>query len=131
MHNPTHPGNSATNSLDTGIGPIVAGPIARGEASPPSSNASREFHSFLADIEALVKDATSLTGEDLAQAKFKLSARIATAKAAAEAGGTNILQRARRTAVATNGYVREQPWTAVGAGAALAFLLGRTLSKRG
>ncbi|MBB1520533.1 DUF883 family protein [Aquipseudomonas guryensis] len=131
MHNPTIPGNSASSSLDTGIGPIVAGPIARGEASPPTAHAARDFHSFLADIEELIKDANSLTGDDQAQAKFKLSARIATAKAAAEAGGNSLMQRARQTAAVTNGYVREQPWKAVGAGAALAFLLGRAITRRG
>jgi ElaB/YqjD/DUF883 family membrane-anchored ribosome-binding protein len=130
MHNPTHTGNAGVNSPGVGIGPIVAGPTARGEASPPASNTSQEFHSFLADIEELVKDATSLTGDDLAQAKFKLNARIATAKAAAEAGGESIMQRARQTAVVTNGYVHQQPWKTIGAGAALAFLLGRVISRR-
>lgn len=130
MHNPTPTGNSGVNSLGGGVGPIVAGPTARGETSPPAADVAEQFHVFLADIEELVKDATSLTGDELAQAKFKLSARIATAKAATEAGGNSIMQRARQTAVATNGYVREQPWKAVGAGAAIAFLLGRALSKR-
>lgn len=130
MHNPTHTGNSGVNSLGGGVGPIVAGPTARGEASPPSSNASQEFQSFLTDIEALVKDVTSLNGDELTQAKFKLNARIAMAKAATEVGNRNIMQRARQTAVATNGYVREQPWKAVGAGAAIAFLLGRAFTKR-
>jgi ElaB/YqjD/DUF883 family membrane-anchored ribosome-binding protein len=130
MHNPTHTGNSGVNSLGGGVGPIVAGPTARGETNPPLSNVLQEFQSFLTDIEALVKDATSLTGDELTQAKFKLNARIAMAKAATEVGSRNIMQRARQTAVATNGYVREQPWKAVGAGAAIAFLLGRAFTKR-
>lgn len=130
MYSPSHPDEPAVSKLGSGIGPIIAGPIARGEASPPSANISREFHSFLADVEELVKDATSLTGDDLAQAKFKLSARIATAKAAAEAGGNSLMQRARQTATVTNGYVHEQPWKALGAGAALAFLLGRVITRR-
>ena len=130
MYSPANPDEPAVSNLGDGVGPIVAGPIARGEASPPSTNVSREFHSFLADVEELVKDVTSLSGDDLAQAKLKLNTRIATAKAAAEAGGHSIIQRARQTAVVTNGYVREQPWMALGAGAALAFLLGRIIARR-
>lgn len=102
---------------------------------PPSHEARQarphDFHSFLADIEAPIKEANSLTGDDQVQAKFKLSARIATTKAAAEAGGNSLMQRAQQTAAVTNGYVREQPWKAVGAGAAQAGLLGRTSSKLG
>jgi len=131
MDNPTHKGNSGVNSLGGGVGPIVAGPAARGETSPPDIDVAQQFHMFIADIENLVKDATSLTGDELAQAKFKLSARIAKAKAATETGASNIMQRARHTAAATNSYVHKQPWKAVGTGAALAFLLARALSKRG
>lgn len=130
MHNPTTTGSSAVNSPGIGIGPIVAGPTSGGEAAPSSAHVSREVHSFLADIEGLIKDATSLTGDELAQARFKLSTRIATVKAATEAGGQNVIQRARQTAVVTNAYVREQPWKALGAGAAIAFLLGRALTRR-
>ncbi|MGG5872245.1 DUF883 family protein [Pseudomonas peli] len=91
---------------------------------------SQQFHTFLADIEELVKDVTSLNGDELAQAKFKLNARIATAKSATEKGAGNMMQRARHTAVATNSFVHKQPWKAVGTGAALAFLLGRAFTKR-
>ncbi len=84
MHNPTHTGHSGVNSLGDGVGPIVAGPTARGESSPPVADITQQFHAFLADIEALINDVTCLTGDELAQAKFKLSARIATAKAAAQ-----------------------------------------------
>lgn len=130
MQNPTHTDVPSVNGLGANIGTIVAGPAARGDAAPSSSNISQEFHSLLTDLEELVKDATSLTGDELAQARLKLNARIATAKAAVEAGGNNIMQRARRTAVVTKDYVREQPWKALGASAALGFVLGRVLTRR-
>lgn len=101
---------------------------ARHNASP--SSVSREFHNFLADIEDLIKEATSLTGDDLARAKVKLNARIATAKASAEDMSESVVQRARQTANVTNAYVHEQPWKAVGASAAIAFLLGLVIARR-
>jgi len=95
------------------------------------SNVSREFHNFIADIEDLIKATTSLTGEDLARAKAKLSERVAAAKESVEEMGGAVAQQARKTAADTNDYVHEQPWQAIGAAAAVAFLLGFVLARRG
>lgn len=92
---------------------------------------SREFHNLLADIEDLIKDATSLTGEDLAAARSKITARIAEARVNAQEMSDGMVQRARQTAGVANDYVHEQPWRALGAGAAVAFLLGFILARRG
>jgi ElaB/YqjD/DUF883 family membrane-anchored ribosome-binding protein len=99
-------------------------------ASSVSSGVSREFHSFLADIEDLVKDTTSLTGEDLAKAKAKLSARVAAARESVEDMSDAVVSRARKTAKATDQYVHEQPWKVIGASAAIAFLVGFALARR-
>ena len=94
------------------------------------SGVSREFHNFLADIEDLVKATTSLTGEDLAAAKAKLNARIEAAReSVAEISGT-ITQRVRKGAKITNSYVHDQPWQAIGVGAAVGMLLGYVLGRR-
>ncbi len=95
-----------------------------------TSTISHEFHSFLADIEDLFKATTSLTGDDLARAKAKLSERIDAAKETAEELSENIVQRARKTADITNHYAHEQPWAVIGAGAAVSFLLGYLLARR-
>jgi ElaB/YqjD/DUF883 family membrane-anchored ribosome-binding protein len=95
-----------------------------------SSNVTREFHNFLADIEDLIKATTSLTGEDLARATAKLSERVATAKESIEDMGDTIVLKARKTAASTSSYVHANPWKAIGAGAALAFLLGFVVSRR-
>jgi ElaB/YqjD/DUF883 family membrane-anchored ribosome-binding protein len=94
------------------------------------SGVSREFHNFLTDIEELVKTTTALTGEDLARAKAELNARIATAKESVEEMGGAIADRARDTAKVTDNYVHEQPWQAVGIGAALGLLIGLMLGRR-
>lgn len=100
------------------------------EKPQKASAISNEFHSFLNDIEDLFKATTSLTGDDLARAKAKLSERIDAAKETAEELSENIVQRARKTADITNHYVHEQPWTVIGAGAAVSFLLGYLLARR-
>ena len=82
-------------------------------------------------MEDLIKASTSLTGDDLARAKANLSARVAAARAfAAEIPGT-ISDRARNTVRVTDGYVREQPWQAIGITAAVGLLIGVLLGRRG
>jgi ElaB/YqjD/DUF883 family membrane-anchored ribosome-binding protein len=130
MNNPNDRNQPGVSTLGGGTGPIVAGPAARGETKLGSPNVAHDFHTFLADIEDLIKDIATLTGDDLAQARVKLSSRIDAAKVSAEAVGESLTQRAKQTAVSTNNYLHENPWTAVGASAAIAFLLGMLTTRR-
>lgn len=123
MHNPASP--IETSVSGPGSNSVKASHVA------PQSTIAREFHNFLADIEELIKDSTSLSGEDLIRARSKLNARIATAKASAEEMGESIVQRARQGARETNDYVHEQPWKTLAVGTAIAFLAGLALARRG
>jgi len=100
------------------------------KANQVAANASSEFQNFIADVEDLVKETTTLTGEDLTRAKAKLSARLADAKDSVVEMGGEIAQRARKGAKATDDYVHEQPWKAIGAGAAIGLLVGFALARR-
>jgi len=91
---------------------------------------SLEFKNFLADIEHLIGEVTSMTGEDLAQAKIKLNERIDSIKHSFDDLSDSIGDKARKTAAITNNYVHEQPWVAVGAGAAVGFVVGLLASRR-
>jgi ElaB/YqjD/DUF883 family membrane-anchored ribosome-binding protein len=84
----------------------------------------------LSDIEDLVSQATSLTGEDLNKAKRNLSTRIDAAKHSLEEVGGRVAERARTGAAVTNTYVHEQPWVAIGAGAAIGLLVGFLVARR-
>lgn len=103
---------------------------AKNQYSGTASSVSQEFHNFLADIEDLIRETTALTGDDLARARVKLNSRIAAAKASAEEMSDSLVQRAQHSANLTNGYVHAQPWKVLGAGAALAFLLGVVIARR-
>lgn len=113
------PNSSAANanSKDTSVGEVTSG-------------VAREFHSFVADIEDLIKATTNLTGEELTRAKAKLNQRIASAKTSVEDMSETIVNRARKTAETTNTYVHEQPWNAIGASAAVGLLVGYLLARR-
>lgn len=117
MHSNSH---TTSNTVDT----VAA------KASQVASNASTEFQNFIADVEDLVKETTTLTGEDLTRAKAKLSARLADAKHSVAEMGGEIAKRARDGATATDQFVHEQPWKAIGAGAAIGLLIGFALARR-
>lgn len=91
---------------------------------------SGEFQNFVADVEDLIKATTSLTGEDLTQARAKLSKRVAAAKESVEGIGGAIADQARITARGTDSYVHEHPWQAIGIGTVLGLLVGVTLARR-
>jgi ElaB/YqjD/DUF883 family membrane-anchored ribosome-binding protein len=99
-------------------------------ANVVSSRASREFHNFVADIEDLITKTTSLTGEDLQKAREQLNERIASARTYLDEVSESVAQRARKTATVTNKYVHDQPWAAVGIGAAVGVVFGFLLGSR-
>jgi ElaB/YqjD/DUF883 family membrane-anchored ribosome-binding protein len=91
---------------------------------------SLEFKNFLADIEHLMTEATAMTGDDLVQVKSKLNDRIAAIKHSFDDMGDSLSSKARRSAAVTNNYVHEQPWVAIGAGAAIGLLVGFLAARR-
>jgi ElaB/YqjD/DUF883 family membrane-anchored ribosome-binding protein len=120
------PAKSVTESGANGQGaePVVAA------ATSARAGLSREFHNFVADIDDLLKATSLLTGQELAVAKAKLTARVALARQSVEDVSDAIVEQARKSAAITNDYVHEQPWKAIGAGAAIGFLLGVVLARR-
>ena len=95
------------------------------------SSVAREFKNFVADMEDLIQSTTSLNGEDLARVKAKLQARVAAAKESVQDIGAPLIERARSTVRATDGYVREQPWQAIAIVAGASLLVGYVVGRRG
>lgn len=93
-------------------------------------NASSEFKNFVSDIEELVKSSASLTGDELEKAKQKIGDRISQAKSSFDDVKETIVERCKKTASVTDDYVHEQPWTAIGAGAAIGLFVGFLLARR-
>lgn len=91
---------------------------------------SREFHNFVADIESLLKETAELTGEELSEAREKIQERVAEARESVVDMSSDLARRARKTAARANREVHEEPWKAVGTGAAIGLLLGLLLSRR-
>jgi len=108
----------------------MASNVKKIETADLKNGISSEFKHFLSDIEDLVTQATSLTGEDLSKAKRNINNRIDAAKHSLEEVGGKVAERARTGATITNNYVHEQPWIAIGAGAAVGLIVGYLISRR-
>jgi ElaB/YqjD/DUF883 family membrane-anchored ribosome-binding protein len=106
-------------------------PTKNAAADAAPSRIAQEFKNFVADMEDLIKASTSLTGDDLARAKANVYARVATARVFLEEIPGEISDRARNTVKVADGYVREQPWQAMGITAAVGLLIGFLLGRRG
>ena len=92
---------------------------------------ARDYHVLLGDVEALLSSAASMTAEEFALAKAKLSARVSAARASIGRAGGAVADRVRSGAKLTDQYVRDQPWQAVGIGAVVGLLIGVLLGRRG
>lgn len=120
--------NKYSETLANGLSKDATSAVNRVEGAV--SNASSEFHNFISDVEDLVKETTTLTGEDLSRAKARLSARLTEAKEKAMDMGSDLAKRAKSSAVATDDFVHEQPWKSIGAGAAIGLIIGFALARR-
>lgn len=91
---------------------------------------SQEYHGFLDDIEQLLKETKSLTGEEFEQARTQLNQRVATARNSVEKMKGSLSDQARKSIAAGQQYAHKQPWQIAGAGAALGLLIGIVLARR-
>lgn len=89
-----------------------------------------EFKDLIADVEELISQTASLSGDELKLAQQRLTARLEAGKEMLTDLGSNLAKRARSSAAATNTYVHEQPWKAVAIGATVGLLLGVVLARR-
>jgi ElaB/YqjD/DUF883 family membrane-anchored ribosome-binding protein len=89
-----------------------------------------EFKKFVSDVDNLIKETASLTGDELAQAKIKLNHRINDAKRRLNSAGSSIMDQTRKTATITNEYVHESPWAIIGASTLASFVLGVLIGHR-
>lgn len=84
----------------------------------------------IADAEELLRLGAQQTGEAAAEWRAKVEARIADAKAAMRDMQESAIEQARAAGRAADGYVRENPWQAVGIAAGVGLLIGFLMGRR-
>jgi ElaB/YqjD/DUF883 family membrane-anchored ribosome-binding protein len=92
---------------------------------------------LISDIKAVIADAEELLGATAEQGGEKITAlrgrirqRLGDARARLSDAEAALLDKTRAAAQATDDFVHESPWQAVGIGAGVGFLLGLILGRR-
>lgn len=84
----------------------------------------------VADAEELLRATASQAGEKVAAARERIQASLATAKVKLAEAERAIVEQTKKAAKATDEYVHENPWKAVGIAAVAGLVLGVLISRR-
>jgi ElaB/YqjD/DUF883 family membrane-anchored ribosome-binding protein len=100
----------------------------------PTQSSTRD--QLMRDLKNVVSDAetwlrgSNLTGEDLKAAKAKFERTLINAKDGIIRMEEAVVEKTKATAKATDVYVTENPWKAIGISAAVGVLVGALISRR-
>jgi ElaB/YqjD/DUF883 family membrane-anchored ribosome-binding protein len=84
----------------------------------------------VADAEELLRATASQAGEKVSAARERIQASLATAKVKLGEAERALVEKSKIAAKATDDYVHENPWQAVGIAAAAGLVLGVLISRR-
>lgn len=91
---------------------------------------SHEFEKLLSDIDSLLHIAAELSGEELKEVTHKLQSRVTEAKESVVDIKDGLERKTRKSAAKLNREVHDEPWRAIGVGAALGLLIGLVVARR-
>jgi len=95
-----------------------------------TSTLSHEVHNIIQDIESMLKEASSLGGEEYAHVREALLARVATARDELAKLGGNISHKVQSSTADVSAEIRSEPWKAVGTAAVAGLLLGFLFARK-
>jgi ElaB/YqjD/DUF883 family membrane-anchored ribosome-binding protein len=84
----------------------------------------------VADAEELLRATASQAGEKVSVARERIQASLATAKVKLGEAERAAIEKAKLAAKATDEYVHDNPWKAVGIAAGVGLVLGLLISRR-
>ena len=84
----------------------------------------------VADAEELLRATASQAGEKVSAARERIQASLATAKVKLTDAERVLLDKTKDAAKATDEYVHDNPWQAVGVAAVAGLVLGILISRR-
>lgn len=85
---------------------------------------------LITDTEELLRATTGQAGEKIAVARERIQASLAVYKDKLIDAEQALMERTKEAARATDEYVHEHPWQAVGAAAGVGLLLGMLIARR-
>jgi ElaB/YqjD/DUF883 family membrane-anchored ribosome-binding protein len=89
-----------------------------------------DFAAVLAEAEEMLKRAASETGDTARDLRSQVETKLLRAKLALQEIEGEAVDRAKAAARATDDYVHDHPWRAVGVAAAVGVVVGLLLNRR-
>ena len=89
-----------------------------------------DFSVMLSEAEDMLRRAASETGDKARDLRSQVEAKLLTAKLRLQELQGQAVDQAKYAARATDDYVHDNPWQAVGAAAAVGFVLGLLVNRR-
>jgi ElaB/YqjD/DUF883 family membrane-anchored ribosome-binding protein len=85
---------------------------------------SAEWKNLVADVEDLVKKVANVDDAEIAEIRARVQETLAKAKVTAGDRIAEVRERAEEVSEATDEYVHENPWAAIGIAAAVGIIIG-------
>lgn len=89
-----------------------------------------DLRMVVADAEELLKATANQTGERIAAARARAGESLQVAKARLEEAQAVVVERTKVAARATDDYVHDNPWQAIGVAATVGLILGALIARR-
>ncbi|MBS0347517.1 MAG: DUF883 domain-containing protein [Proteobacteria bacterium] len=89
-----------------------------------------DFKAVVADTEELLKLTAGQAGDKVADVRARLGDKLTSAKYKLQDLEAAVVQKTKAAARATDDYVHDNPWKAVGVAAGVGFLLGLLVNRR-
>lgn len=89
----------------------------------------QDLRVVMADAEELLRVTAGVAGEKVAAARDRIQENISAAKVRLSAAEQAVVTKTKEAARATDEYVHENPWKAVGIGAAVGVIVGMLISR--
>jgi len=89
----------------------------------------RDLRVVVTDAEELLRATAGQAGEKVAVARERIQENLAAAKARLVVAEEAVVAKTKQAAKATDEYVHENPWRAVGIGAGVGLIIGMLISR--
>jgi len=89
----------------------------------------QDFRAVVADAEELLRATAGQAGEKATAARERIQENLVAAKARLAAAEAAVVAKTKQAANATDEYVHENPWKAVGIGAGIGLIIGMLISR--
>jgi ElaB/YqjD/DUF883 family membrane-anchored ribosome-binding protein len=99
-------------------------------ANPRREPGSAEVHDLMAEVQDLLGQMAHVADPEIARMRAKVSEALDAAKQAVADGAQRVQRQAKSVMQSSDGYVRNQPWQALGVAAVVGVVVGILVARR-